>query len=142
MSCISDQEKEDKLLFARIEDAVHLSRLRKTDKFVGFLDERQYELVFQKFSRDPSVCFFGGYDQAQRVFFGIFDKQPSNEKFPVVSMLFEYRVQAELTHRDFLGTFMATGIRRETIGDILCAQGKTLVFVDASIAPFLLSEVR
>lgn len=142
MASISDQAKEDKLLLARIEDALHLSQTRHCSKFVGFLDERQGEMMRNRFSHNPFVLFYGGYPDAQRVFFGAFDAQPDTASFPIVSLCFEYRQQAHLTHRDFLGTFMSEGVRRETIGDILCKPGRAVALVDASVAPHLLSSVQ
>ena len=133
MACISDTDRENKLLVARAEDAVRLSELRHVPRFVGFLDERQQGLLRKRFGDDPHIGFFGGYPAAQRVFFGAFDGEPDPDAFPVVSLHFRYREQAALSHRDFLGTFMAGGIRRETVGDILCRPGSTVVLVDAEV---------
>ena len=41
------------------------------------------------------------------------------ESFPITALEFTYREQDDLRHRDFLGSLMAMGIRRDTLGDIL-----------------------
>lgn len=141
MASISEQIKEDKLLLARVEDALKLCHLKNIPKFVGFLDERQSALVKNHLASEFSVMFFGGYPSAQRLFLGCFPQQPSDESFPIVSIHFQYREQAALTHRDFLGALISSGIRRESIGDILCQSGNTVVFVDRSVASFIIDSV-
>ena len=46
-----------------------------------------------------------------------------------------------MTHRDFLGAFLAAGVRRETIGDILVEPGRAVLFVRQETAGFLLSQI-
>ena len=64
-----------------------------------------------------------------------------DDSFPVTALEFTYREQDDLRHRDFLGSLMALGIRRDTLGDILTGKGRTVIFVRDDIVPFLLSDV-
>ncbi|MBR7092633.1 MAG: hypothetical protein IKI50_05555 [Clostridia bacterium] len=138
MASTSNLSEEDSLLLARVKDAQRLCEKRHAPCFVGFLDERQRGLVQQAAPHAQlNTCFWGGYPQAERVFFGVFAGPVRTDAFPIVPVLFTYRPQAELSHRDFLGAFMAAGIRRETVGDILCTEGRTVALLDASVADFL-----
>lgn len=47
----------------------------------------------------------------------------------------------ELTHRDFLGSLMALGIRREVLGDILISDGCGYLFCMDTIAPYITANL-
>ncbi len=136
---------EDTLLLARAEDAVQLCDKHSYPHFVGFVDERQRALIAAAFRHTPhAVClFFGGYEGAERTLFGAFPSfmQPETALFPLVALECTYRETATLTHRDFLGTILSLGVKREKVGDILCGNGRTVVFVGEDIAPFLCDQI-
>ncbi len=48
----------------------------------------------------------------------------------------------KLSHRDWLGSLMALGIKRETIGDICCFEGETYVFAEPRAAAYIESELK
>ena len=50
--------------------------------------------------------------------------------------------QDKLTHRQFLGTILSTGLNRNVIGDIVCMEGKTYVFVLENQAEYILSQIN
>lgn len=144
MGSISDRTYEDGVLCARAEDAVRLSDLRNVPCFLPFLDGRQQVLVKAVFRRlhAQNVRFFGGYPDCERAMVGCFPSfADENEPFPVTALCFRYRTQTKLTHRDVLGTVMSCGIKRDKVGDILCGDGFSVVFVDESIAPFLIENI-
>ncbi len=145
MACISDASEEDALLRARIEDACHLCDVRSCPRFVGFLDEHR-QAVARAVLREKGVTdflFFGGYAEAERTVLGVFPSflPPDEALFPVQAVGFSYRASAELTHRDFLGALLGTGIRRDKLGDIVCSTGETVVLADEEIAPYLAQTV-
>ncbi len=61
--------------------------------------------------------------------------------FPIVALMFSYKPEFDLRHRDFLGSLMALGLRRDTIGDILCEKGRVVVFVRDDVADYVLTQV-
>ena len=61
--------------------------------------------------------------------------------FPVSALEFKYRKCDELSHRDFLGALMSLGIERETVGDILVDNGRTVVFLKSEIKNYVVSQI-
>lgn len=140
-----DSTSDARLLLARTEDAVTLCEKYSYPHFVGFLDERQRVEAERFLKRFTGVTplFFGGYPLAERTFLGVFPEymEPDTALFPLTPLTFSYREVAALTHRDFLGTLLAAGVRRDKIGDIVCGVGKTVAFVSEDVAPFLQEQI-
>ena len=62
-------------------------------------------------------------------------------EFPVSALEFRYRNCDKLTHRDFLGDLMSLGIERETVGDILVEDGRTIVFIKSELKDYIVSQI-
>lgn len=137
----------DGLLKSRIEDTVHLCEKRGVPCFLGFLDERE-QVVATAWLRQCGIAdgwdFFGGHAEAERQILGVFPPCFEREEvfFPLVPVAFRYRGEKMLTHRDVLGTLLSLGIRRDTVGDILCDQGLAVAFVREEIADFVCEQVK
>lgn len=115
--------KEDELFTARILDIAGQAEQKMYPKYTMFLDERQVYLAEQQLRkhRCSNYLFFGGYEGAQRRMLGVFPSymEPELSSYPIVGLGLSYRKEEGLSHRDFLGSFMALGVKREVIGDIL-----------------------
>lgn len=137
---------EDSVLAARIEDAIRLCQLRNYPHFVGFLDERQGAMAekIAKGLRFDQYMLWGGYSGAQRVVFGAFPErqQPDRDSFPVLPLYTAFRREDTLSHRDFLGTLMAQGINRDTVGDILVGEGRCVLFVRIEISEYVTTQMH
>ena len=59
----------------------------------------------------------------------------------LMCLTFTYRSEDKLTHRDFLGSFMAQQLRREVIGDIVVGEGVAQAFVTDVAARLIGSSV-
>lgn len=134
-----------KLLPSRVSDAIRLCDSTAFPKFIGFLTPEEAalaEAVARKQNAD--YVFFGGYEAAERVFFGAFPDwcNSREEYFPIKPITFKYRESDRLSHRSFLGTFMSLGLARETVGDILVGQGRTVAFFSEDIADFVFSQIE
>lgn len=143
MACISDDEK---LLYSRLKDALYLSDKHGCPCFLGFLDLREQALILKKLSGlcDGNWQMYGGYADAERSMLAVFpDYYSSNDIiYPFTAVAFRYRSTQNLTHRDFLGTILSTGVRRDKVGDILCGEGMTVVFLHEEIAPYICEQVQ
>lgn len=142
MACTS--EGTDHLLYSRIDDTVHLCEKRGVPCFLGFLDLREQAVVEDYLSnKGYHWTLFGGYDEAERRLLAIFADyyEPMAEDYPLCAVGFRYRPVREITHRDVLGTLMGAGIRRDKIGDILCGEGLSVVFLREEIADFVCDQI-
>ncbi|MEG6572593.1 YlmH/Sll1252 family protein [[Clostridium] cellulosi] len=139
--------QEDRLLEARVNDAFE-SASRYRTKFIGFLDPyeaAQAQLFASELKKryDGVTCdTFGGYEGAERVFLGVFPPYSEiiKSEFPIAAVKIKWRF-AKLTHRDFLGAILALGIVRSKIGDIIVGDCECTVFVDKSVASFILQNL-
>lgn len=52
------------------------------------------------------------------------------------------RFAEHLTHRDYLGSLMALGLKRETMGDIVLQDGYAYVFCLDTVAPYIAEQLR
>ncbi|MGI6264024.1 MAG: RNA-binding protein [Acutalibacteraceae bacterium] len=145
MASTSDPAAQDAWLKARLTDALDQCDRYAAPRFVGFLDERQQAAARAILRRATGVTvrFFGGHPDAERALAGMFPSymEPLDELFPLTAVGFVYRQEATLTHRDFLGALLSCGIKREKLGDILCAPGLAVAFVDEGLAPFLADQI-
>lgn len=102
----------------------------------------------REYISDISVFFYGGYDEAERtaavfvpVLFGVnniedyFKENPEDIPFCVLRIAKDKF--SLLGHRDYLGSLMGLGIKRELIGDIRITDEYCFVFVIRSIAPYI-----
>lgn len=135
----SDDFQNDKLIVSKAKDTVYLAQKRYSPCFYGFLNEHESHLVKNCVHLEDDCIFWGGYDGAQRLVFGAGVYSP--DEFPIVALKFLYKKEFQLSHRDFLGSLMALGIERATIGDILVFDGEAIAFVKTDIADYIKREV-
>ena len=135
---------EQDLLAARLEDSIKLSRKRLC--FLGFLDEAQAAFCQERLSRRQDVAYlsWGGHEYAERVVLGFFPDylEPAPEFFPITPLVLSYRKEDKLTHRDFLGSFMALGVERSVIGDIVVGEGQCVAFLREEMGEYFLRNIQ
>lgn len=133
---------ETELFKARIKDAADICVKASKSKYLGFLSAAEAVLAESLLKNAPCrTSFYGGYEGAERVMLGCFPDWMEEDSFPINSLTFKYRESDTLSHRDFLGSLMALGIKRETVGDILTEQGRAVVFVTDEICEYIKSQV-
>ena len=131
---------EPSLLVSRIQDALKICNNSSIPKFVGFLRPEETALVGAAVANyNLKHLLFGGYENAERVFFGVFPDwcEEYEEQFPITALTFTFRKADTLSHRDFLGSFMSLGITRESVGDILIEEGRAVAFFTKEVAPYI-----
>ena len=136
--------QEQALFEAKIADCVRLGEKRPS--FLGFLElsERADAEQYLRRIHAQNYMFYGGWEDAERVMLGVFPDylEPEESLFPLTVLTVAYRKQDTLTHRDFLGSFMAQGVVRASLGDILIEDGRTVLFVKSELAPHFLSQIE
>lgn len=137
----------DKLLEARIDDLYRQCERNYCPTYSMFLDERQCaeaERFCHSHGGELLWCLWGGFDDAQRKILCIYNEYSEDivrEEAPICCLTFTYRKEYKLSHRDFLGSFMALRLKREVIGDIIIAEGIAQVFVTEVAAKLILTSV-
>lgn len=136
----------DSLLNARLDDIIGRLSIRHFPMFLGFLNEYEISLLLQKLKKENNISykFFGGYDNSERCMLGIIQGNSEIESYyyPITGLSFKYKSEYKLNHRDFLGSLMGLGLKRDTIGDILVGDGETVVFVKNEIKNYVVSQIQ
>ncbi len=134
---------ESDILTARIFDTADICDRNNIPKYLGFLSIEESVLAEHLLSkRNISFSLYGGFSDATRKMLGCFPEWMSEYTFPITPLTFIFREEDTLSHRDFLGSLMGLGIKRETVGDILVEKGRAVVFVIDEIADYILNEIK
>ena len=143
---------EDKYLLANIEDKI--TRCREKDMLTHslFLDLRQRSLA-EGLARQAGIrrIYWGGWPDAQRTVLvclpdyiepdpsgtDIFRDFPEDEPLTVLRARTSEKAKT-LTHRDYLGSLMSLGVKREFVGDILVRPEGADIVILREIREFLM----
>jgi len=137
--------KEDKMLLANVEDKFQQCIQHYCMTYTNFLDLRQRSLVEKKvrelgYGADGMKCeFVGGYDDAERTIAAFLPDYADISQCPLCVI----RIKApsggrKLTHRDYLGSLLGLGLKREMIGDILTTENGADVIVLEDVKDFIM----
>ena len=144
--CYDGDMNDDKLTIALAEDKVLQCEERNYAVNTGFLDTHQQSVLRQAFARRAFGCkvlFTGGYEDAERRILLCLPEYMEEEDagaLTVVRASIARPGGRKLTHRDYLGSLMGAGIKREIIGDILVREDGADIIALAEMAPYLMTE--
>ncbi len=141
--------EDEKLLFAKVFDQSILAQKHRSPKFTQFMDCAKCMRYETAFSNAPDILVraFGGTDHAERMRLGFFPEiyDEALIQFPIVTLSISRKHQkfgqANLSHRDYLGSILGLGIERALIGDIIVEEDGAICFVDESIADYICSQL-
>lgn len=142
---LSQLAAEEKEFLTRLTNLWEISETKQVSRFSFFCNERQI-LIGEELIRQQSISnclWFGGYPNALRKVVGFFPFwQPCEEDaFPIQAITLTHPKAFKLSHRDYLGSLMSLGVKRESIGDILPREGGCTLFVLKTVAPVILDEL-
>lgn len=139
---------DDPIFFAKLADMVHRCERDGCAVFSSFLDERQCAAAEMWCRRNTGgLCckFHGGFPSANRKMLAVcpdYFGEYIVDEFPIKCLTFTYRREDKLNHRDFLGSFMGLMLKRETIGDIVIAEGMAQAAVTEIAARDIVSSLK
>jgi len=110
--------------------------------YSSFLDARQQTLALVHLNSVHwyNYCFWGGFEDAERKILILFcDVIPIDVSISCLKI--NYGKEHSLTHRDFLGSLMSLGIKRNVLGDILIQKDCTFIFIKSNIGNFIIQEL-
>lgn len=114
-------------------------------RFTRFLDPAQAHEA-HAIAKEHGVSFsqWGGYDRAERTI-GCFyprDELVDTEQYPLVCLTARYNAKfCHPTHRDLLGAFMALGLTRDCIGDMIIISDRVYLFAHEQTASFVAASM-
>jgi len=137
---------EEKELAKRASELSHRSLSRFVYTETHFLTEGEQALV-DGLSLPCPASFEGGYEDAERCIAVFGRKEDLGYAWESSIVLLEIspkdlKFAEDLTHRDFLGAIMNTGIRRELLGDLLVQEKSAYLFILQSMAPYLCEHLE
>lgn len=140
-------EGEERVLLAQVLDRMERAQRRQEPVHTPFLSPREQvdaEALLNA-AGHPRYAALGGYPGAERrvlVFLPDWMEEEylAPEEFLRVLRCTWFQEDA-LTHRDFLGSLMGMGVRRDTVGDILVGEESCDLIVASSVAGFLLDNL-
>ena len=139
-------DKDEEMLLLHVTERMTAAENRNIPGSSNFLSGREQMLV-QQILRSKGICFFGGREGAERAVCCYLPEYLdedwlAGEDGPVAAVRATYFEQDKLTHRDFLGSLMGCGIKRETVGDICVSEGQCDFFVTREILPYVLQNLE
>lgn len=139
------QSGEERVLLAHILDKCKQSRQRNIPAATDFLspaEQRAAQELLHAAAIHEGYAFRGGYERAERkMLFFLPDWQEEADASDAMAFLRAAWHESEHpTHRDLLGSLMALGVERETLGDILVSEGSADLIVSAGVAQYLLDN--
>jgi RNA-binding protein YlmH len=134
---------EDRVLVSRLLDKVEQCRYSSFvySDFLSPYEAAIAKRILDKVS-DVFYTFIGGYEGAERVIAvlsnDIIDEDIVLNNSPLSFLRITPSTEKPFSHRDYLGSLMGLGIKREKIGDILVCQSHADVFLIDKIAEYIL----
>lgn len=131
---------EERLLLAVADDKAALAVQRQQPCFTNFLDPGQRALLGRYAHRwETTIASWGGFEGAERQIVAFLppfiDYEP---EYPLVALEVSGNFNfATVTHRDYLGSLLALGIKREMVGDILVGDNGCQLLVTPTIASYV-----
>lgn len=147
---------QDKLLIAKAMDRQRQCENNYMLTNTDFLDMRQQTLVKNQFRENAyaKLLFFGGYEDAERKtalfipeYIPVKDEEDAlsyfrdnAEESPLACIRATHNGYKMLSHRDYLGSVLGLGIKRESVGDILVGEKSADIIVLAELQEFIMSN--
>lgn len=128
------------ILKNRLKELSTRSRNRGIYLYSDFLNLYEQTVLYEEVKND--VTLLGGFPDAERKIacFGN-ENEFGYEPIPPITILciepLSQKFSDDLTHRDFLGSLIGLGIKRETLGDIIITENKGYVFCLENIAKYI-----
>lgn len=125
----------------KLHGAARLSRLRNSRRFLHFLDpaERKEAGCIAK-EEGCEFASYGGFEDAERQIgcFYMEGYEPVSEEYPITCLTSSFDCRfSNISHRDVLGAYMALGLTRACLGDIIIMDSRVYLFTESSVSSFI-----
>ncbi len=133
---------EDRVMVSRILDKVEQCRY-SSFVYSDFLSPHEAAVAKKVLDKVPGVfyIFTGGFEGAERVLTAMSQdfiaEEDALSSAPISYLRIKPLMEKELSHRDYLGSILGLGVKREKIGDILVYENHGDVFLIDKIAEYI-----
>lgn len=139
------ETEDDRYLFLKIYDKLTSAEQRNIPSSTFFLSPRE-QVLTRRMLPGVELRFWGGHEGAERAVCCwlpdyLDETWLTGDESPIAAVRATYYEKDHLTHRDFLGSLMGCGIRRETVGDIYVGNGCCDFLVTTEILPYVLDNL-
>ena len=137
---------EEQLQLRRISDKAEQCRRQNIPVWTKFLTPRERDLTEKLLPLlgNPNHVYLGGQENSERsVLYFLPDwlDAPIEDDLPISCIRCTYpKEYGTIGHRDILGSLMALGIERETLGDIYPTPGSADIVVLRDILPYVMQN--
>ncbi|ABO49254.1 RNA-binding S4 domain protein [Desulforamulus reducens MI-1] len=137
---------EEKAVLAKVLDSAETVLRNHRPLLTSFYDPYHTGLIASILERIQDIDFasYGGYDLSERVRTVIFPDYLEGEVFDYEITLLAVEgnfKMVKVNHRDFLGSLLGLGIKREMVGDLIVSDKGCQVMVAREIAPYLMANL-
>ncbi len=138
---------EERLVGARLLDITETALERGEPQTTDFLDPHQRQLAHGILGALAEVSYraYGGYPKAERQRLLIYPTYYLTELLENPLRAVEVRGEfgfVEVTHRDFLGACLATGLQRERMGDLILIPGGCQIVLTVEALHVILNQLH
>ena len=146
-----EQNEEDKLLIAKINDKISQCKTKNKITYSDFLNMHEKNIVKKSLNiiNDINYIFFGGYADAEReLFIAIPSKidQIMLEKnykniFKIIQIDLPEELYGNYEHRDYLSAIIKLGVERSKVGDILVTPKGSQIIILKDLESYFLTNL-
>ncbi len=137
--------RENELLKKRFTELADRAGLQRRTVYSDFLNLEQQNIL-NSIYYGTDVRLFGGFEGAERKIacFGDEDEETLKSELPIACVEISpvsQKFAEKLSHRDFLGSLMGLGIKRETLGDIIVYENKGYLFCLEKMSEYIIDNL-
>lgn len=147
-----EQNIEDKLLIAKLQDKIKLCKNRNKIVNTEFLNLHQKKLLQNKLNemKIKNYIFHGGFEEAENKVLIIYPEKLNeeividaiNDTINVIKIVLPNEQIGKYEHRDYLSSVMKLGLGRERIGDIIVYENEAYIIVLKENAEYIKNSLQ
>lgn len=138
---------DDRLLANKILDIVEYCKKNFTYKATAFLDPKQQKLAEDLLKWEKNIGYYaeGGIQNSERNLFIIHHEDYGMEiekAYRIIEFSWYNKNTKKPAHRDFLGSIIGAGIKREMLGDIMLQEDRAYVVCSKDVSNYMLYNIE
>lgn len=139
---LPSDDDDIKLMLSKACDLYNKANVSSQSFFTKFLSPLEVAIINQRFpTGEVNTKFYGGYEDAERCMCAFY-VEDNGLYFPMVALRIKPKSKtANLSHRDYLGSVLSLGIKRETLGDIVIRQDDAIMFCTQDMADYIFDSL-